>query len=824
VQKKKEFKKAYYFSDKLKERLSQIPYYPLTIVEAPSGFGKTTAVREYLRKELPDATCEWYTCLSEPIFVAWLRICNLFNCVDSESAEEMKRLRIPKMETLFDIENILQNLNCQKETYLVIDNYQLMDCNVHQELISAFSMHKNPNLHMIFITQQLPFHEQLFIHNDNIYLIKAPAFLFDKNSITSLFRMEGLRIKKEELESLSSSSEGWISAIRLQMVNYKETGRFVYSADIEQLVETAVWNRLTPVEKDFLLRVSVLDCFTARQAVSMLDEEFNPNTIETALKASDFIRYTPDNRQFIIHSVLLDYLRSRFYHCQTEEYQSKVYRKAGVSCVIEAKYCSAAEFFYKVKDYDAILSMPLSCEYFYNYQDKYVPEVFEALINECPEETLCKYPFTLLVLGHQTFAAGQYGAYLKICELLKFIIRKGKGFESDEIREIKGEYIYLVSMMDFNDITKMMESQRNAWETLGKPLKIINRKSIYGYASPSILNLYWREVGTLEDTLQKMDEASFTYLKLTGGRGAGAQSILRAEAMLMRGEDDEAEILCYKALYDAKSFGQIGICLSAELVLARIAILRGNEGSYFTAVRNIQGYDKESSNPSIQHMVEYCMSIIGFVLGIKDYIATWFYDMQSIKKTLYAPIVPMAQVLNLWLLLMDKRYNEFYAACRFAMDTSSNMTGNIKFIMPQMYQLIFLAILKRNNGKQLESWKYLREAFDIALPDQIYLPFAQEECMKYFLNELGSTDFTFLITLCERQQKGRDVIRKAILHKKSPLTPREREIALLFKDRMSRKEIADKLYISEETVKSTLKAVYSKLEIHSRRELNTKDF
>jgi LuxR family maltose regulon positive regulatory protein len=218
------------------------------------------------------------------------------------------------------------------------------------------------------------------------------------------------------------------------------------------------------------------------------------------------------------------------------------------------------------------------------------------------------------------------------------------------------------------------------------------------------------------------------------------------------------------------------------------------------------------------------MSIIGFVLGIKDYIAPWFYDMQSIKKTLYAPIVPMAQVLNLWLLLMDKRYNEFYAACRFALDTSSNMTGNIKFIMPQMYRLIFLAVSKRNNGKQPEAWKYFREAFDIALPDQIYLPFAQEECIKYFLDELDYTDSTFLTTLCERQQKGRNVIRKAILHKKSPLTPREREIALLFKDRMSRKEIADKLYISEETVKSTLRAVYSKLEIHSRRELNTKDF
>ena len=703
MQKKKGFKKAYYFSDKLKEQLSQIPYYPLTVVEAPSGFGKTTAVREYLDKELPDATCEWYTCLSESFAVAWLRICNLFKYIDSEAAEEMKMLKMPATDTLYDIGNILHNLNCKNETYLVIDNYQLMDLNNHRELIRVFSMHNNSNLHLIFITQQLPSHEQLFINNNNIYLIKAPAFFFDKDSISNLFRMEGLRLTKEELENLSDSTEGWISAIRLQMINYREMGTFIYSKGIEQLVETAIWNRLTPAGKDFLLTVSVLDCFTVRQAASMLDDELSPDIIETALKSSDFIRYTPDNRQFIIHNILLDYLRSRFHHCQTKEYQSKVYRKAGVSCVIEAKYCSAAEFFYKVKDFDAMLSMPISCEYFCNYRDKYVPDVFEGLINECPEEILCKYPFTLLILGHQTFAAGQYGAYLKICKLLQFIIWKGNGFEPDEIREIKGEYIYLASMMDFNDITKMMESQRNAWEALGKSLKIINRNFIYGFASPSILSLYWREVDTLEDTMQKMDEESFIYLKLTGGLGAGAQSVLRAEAMLMRGEDDKAEILCYKAIYDAKNFGQTGICLSVELVLARIAILRGNEEDYFMAIRNIQNYKKESSNQVILHMVEYCMSIIGFVLGIKDYIAPWFYDMQSIKKTLYSPIIPMAQVLNLWLLITDKKYNEFYAACSFVPDTSGNVTGNIKYIMPQMYRLIFLAVSKRNNGEQLEA-------------------------------------------------------------------------------------------------------------------------
>ena len=45
--------------------------HPLTVVEAPSGFGKITAVREYLHNEPPDAVCAWHTCLGEPSAVAW---------------------------------------------------------------------------------------------------------------------------------------------------------------------------------------------------------------------------------------------------------------------------------------------------------------------------------------------------------------------------------------------------------------------------------------------------------------------------------------------------------------------------------------------------------------------------------------------------------------------------------------------------------------------------------------------------------------------------------------------------------------------------------
>lgn len=726
----------YYFSEKLKRQLAQMPYYPLTIVEAPSGFGKTTAVREYLKENLPPDACEfWYTCLGESVSAAWMGICELFSNVDSKVADDLRNLKMPTMDTLFYMASYLRDIPCQSETYLVVDNYQLVNSDIPRELISVFSMHGNPNLHMIFITQQIKAEQQSFINNSNIYTIHSSAFFFDKEGTSNLFRMEGIRMSDEDLEKIYMSTEGWVSAIRLQVINYKQNGSFDYTADIEQLVETAIWNRLTPEEKDFLLCVSVIDSFTTRQAAIMTGNEMLPEHIKDLLKSNDFIRYIPDQHQYNVHSILRDYLLNRFYHDQSEDFQNLTFRKAGYACAAISEYCPAAHFFYKVKDFDAILSLPFSREYFDNYKDRYKPEFVEALINECPEATLCKYPSALIVLGYQTFACGQMTVYQKICRLLQSMIKPGEGLAQRKLREIEGEYTLLASMRDFNDLSKMKDSHKAAWDLLKKPSAIIKSSAIWGYTTPSALNILWRESGKLEYAMQQLDEMSGLYRKLTQGHGAGARSVMRAEAMLMRGEDDEAEILCHKALYDARNYHQTSICLCAELTLARIAILRGNVEGYFSAMKNIRDYAKEDSKPSVLRVVEHCMSIISLLLGVKDYVAPWLYDIESIKKVLCAPVVPHAQMLHLKLLLMDKRYNEFYGVCQLILDASKNPVGNITYMMPQVYQLTFMAIAKRKNGNAPEAWGYLKEALRIALPDQVYLPFAQQEGMEELLSE-----------------------------------------------------------------------------------------
>jgi DNA-binding NarL/FixJ family response regulator len=80
-----------------------------------------------------------------------------------------------------------------------------------------------------------------------------------------------------------------------------------------------------------------------------------------------------------------------------------------------------------------------------------------------------------------------------------------------------------------------------------------------------------------------------------------------------------------------------------------------------------------------------------------------------------------------------------------------------------------------------------------------------------------------LTRLATHLENGREL---RLLHRLSsaqkaaqPLTPREREIALLARQWLTVPEIAARLSLTGNTVKSAMKVIYRKLDIHSRHEL-----
>lgn len=830
-----ETQKMYFFSDRLKRQLAQIPHYPLTLIEAPSGFGKTTAVREFLKANLPEGAREcWYTCLAEPAAQAWSNFCDLLSNVNAEAAESLKKLGMPSADMLMYLKSHLRDCRCTRETYLVIDNYQLFDCAIHHELISIFSMHACPNVHFVFITQYLETKPQITFHNANIYTIEPASFFFDKEGTACLFRMENIHLSEKELQRVYEGTEGWIAAIRLQIINYRETGSFDYTADIDRLVETAIWNKLSGEEKEFLLVICVKDGFNVPQAARMMGREALSEKIMKMLKSNEFIRFFPREKVYTIHSILQDFLRNQFYN-QPREFQNRILRHAGYCSADDGDLVTAAQYFYKVKDFDALLSLPFDGSYMTNHKGKDFQSIVESVIRECPEEKLGNYPFILLIFTYAILLGGRAEDFSKLCaQLFKIIETKGDHLGEKLLRRLKGEFFLMLSLSEYNDLKKMTEGIKVALGIFESPSAVLSIDLPWSFVCPSIACLFWREAGGLDEAARELEVYLQYARRLTSGLGSGMSTAMKAEVMLLRGEDEQAKILCHTALYEARSKRQICICLSAELILARIAILRGDVDGYFTAVENLQNYVKEIPQLYVMRMVDLCMGVLYTILDMREGIAKWLYDLDGIEKAMYAKSAPYAEILYAHILLSQSRYSELYGLSCALIDKAKS----INYIYPQIYYHLFLAAAKHKNKSDAEAAKHIKEALSLAIPDRGYLPFVHMWNHIGTLMETaggpsgrlspaggdGAAALREIKALHKRQAGGVLTIRKAVFQSRSPLSRREREVALLARERLSNKEIADKLYISDMTVKTILQNIYDKLDVHSKFELSGKNF
>lgn len=94
----------YYFSKRLRAKLTASMDYPLSVIMAGSGFGKTTAITECLQKDVAaEYLSLWYTCLGESTDRVWHSLCRLLQKVDDDLGKRLKSFFAPTGENCGEI-------------------------------------------------------------------------------------------------------------------------------------------------------------------------------------------------------------------------------------------------------------------------------------------------------------------------------------------------------------------------------------------------------------------------------------------------------------------------------------------------------------------------------------------------------------------------------------------------------------------------------------------------------------------------------------------------------------------------------------------------
>jgi LuxR family maltose regulon positive regulatory protein len=163
---------------------------------------------------------------------------------------------------------------------------------------------------------------------------------------------------------------------------------------------------------------------------------------------------------------LRDFLLKRFAVLPQDE-ASAMRRRAGAACLAVSDYYQAARFFMEVSDYDAILAMPFTDQYFFNNQEYDIIQFLERIFQECPPEILLKYPLTISAVGIQFYKKGMREQYDRVVKLLTDFCANPPDLPKDQFYRIKGEFEMMLFFSRFNGVAKMGEHHKKGNRSQG---------------------------------------------------------------------------------------------------------------------------------------------------------------------------------------------------------------------------------------------------------------------------------------------------------------------------------------------------------------------
>ena len=117
---------------------------------------RPTAVRDYLEDNLPQsAVVYWFTATDEAPDAGFLRLCRQIEKIDGRAGDRLLRAGFPNALTIEEACDALRSIDCDRDSWLVIDNFQSLNAGLPPSFLTALLEHGGTGLHIVIVTQVL---------------------------------------------------------------------------------------------------------------------------------------------------------------------------------------------------------------------------------------------------------------------------------------------------------------------------------------------------------------------------------------------------------------------------------------------------------------------------------------------------------------------------------------------------------------------------------------------------------------------------------------------------------------------------------------------
>lgn len=810
---------ALYFTEQLKARLADIPGFALTVLEAPLGYGKTTAVRFVLHKA--NFQVLWYTVYADGVAYFWRGFCRALAPLNPDLADNLRKIGLPADVVLVQkAVELICGVRLTQETVLVIDDYHFVNSPKVDKFFSFLLANLPGKLHVVVMSRTAFLREDVagLRLKGAVNYIGAADLLLRPGDIANYYALCGITLTADEEARLFTYSEGWITPLYLVMKEYVASGRFLATGSVAALMRSAVYQPLRAELKDFLNYLCLFDSFTVAQAQYMWPPGNAAGLIDELLGKNTFIVQDAVTGQYSFHNLFIAHARDAFAR-QSAEAQNALWERAGGWYRQTGDCVRAMACFEKAGNFNLLL-MVLAEEKGAAVTGEHREKIIEYF-DRCPRELKAQNLAATLVFIRLMISYNENARRREACDIFERHIDRFAG-PREQKRFLLMEYERLLSLTQYNRIREMAAHHRKAFSYMDSPVTGEESKGNWTFGSPSVLLMFYRESGRLAAHVRDMKECLPDYCRLTDGHGSGAQYVMAAEAALNAGDSETAESVIHKGLYYARAKGQWSILLAAGFVQMRLALMGGDYAEVVAVKRRMADIVETKKQYLLLHTLDMCESYLYLLLGMPDRTADWIAGGDYVNTRLLFPALPALYIVYGRHLLLSGQYRTLSGLADVFFETAAvypNLLGRI-------YTLIYLAAAGHKLAANDEAAARLKEALDIAVADQIYLPFAEnggyiiDLLRKFAGEELYGGHIHQIFALRKKIEQGIKTIRRTHFAAPAPaLTARENDVATLAAAGLSNRQIAETLMISENTVKARLKTTFDKLAVKSRTQL-----
>ena len=796
-----------YISERLQESLRPISRCAMTTVVAPMGYGKTTAVNWYLGER---AKAETLHIIRISVYSANLAI------FWKSTQEAFARAGFPFLREYpcptdaagggLLVDDLCHALAGEAPCYLFIDDFHLLTDKRASLFLCMLANRLPANVHLIVASRDrfLPAAEAVRL-GARVYQIGTEQLRLNHTELSVYAHRCGTELSDAQVESLLYSSEGWFSAVYLNLRTLSERGVLPSRhSDIYATFTAAMIDPLPEKQREFLAVMGLADEFTVEMAQAVTGDADAEQLLSMLTEQNAFVTRLPDGISYRFHH-MMKACAERSFLTMAQETQKLYWERFGLWYEQHRQYLHAIAAYQKSENYDALLRVIRSDAGILLASLK--PEVVLDALDKCPAETLKAYPFAILVLMRRMFTWRQIPKMLELKTLLLTAIEEHPELSAEERGNLLGECDLILSFLCYNDIRAMSRLHRSASAQMSRPAISIQSSGGWTFGSPSVLMMFYRAPGALESALAEMDECMPHYYKVTNHHGQGAETIMRAEALFCQGRFTDAHIELERAYAQIRESGQVNMALCCDFLSWRLSLHADVEQRYTFAERyaDLLRYH----DASWLNLWSATSAYYHALRGETDKIPEVFSQHCLSDINMLAPGKPMMEMIE----------NQVYLAQGAYAKVVGRSAGLLAVCEAMHYALVALhvriqtAAAYARLGKPEEARAELKKALSDAEPDGFVMPFVE--------------NYGFLQPLLAQEIKSELIAKIAGLGEAAgarsaasarpaafaALTPREFEIVELMTQRLSNREIAERLYLSEGSVKQYVNQIYSKLHI-----------